>query len=549
MLATIEPPKANPENLLTIVRDAYSGKVVLPEFQRSFVWTREDIEELLVSIMKGYFVGTFLLLDTPSDKPMIPFRPVEGLEAINSSASHQTQQTVRLVLDGQQRITSLFYVLYEPPIPLRNAKNPYRFFFRIDLALDADPEDAIYGISQADRRRMTEMEKLVADYRAIPFALFRDASRFYSWLYKEQTILKNDKEKHLIESFYHRFEKFMVPVVALSAAAGKDNIVNIFERINRTGVSLGLFDLAAARLYLKDVKLRDLWDRLAGANQELTKTIKPEFLLKVIAIWEGKEPRKVNLLDVIDELPKDRFVHQWEQATHFMAEAYKRLTATQGGYGAFDKDWIPYSTLLVPLASLLYAMQERKSGADAYRKLDQWYWGNVFAQRYDSAVDTKSFQDFKEVVAWLEGAPPPPWLGSPSVDIFNLSVDEPRSALYRGMMCLVVLEGARDFINGQPAVLKNCQDDHIFPRSKFGGKERNVNAILNRTLISSNQIKSDKRPSEFLPVILKEHGGDSNRLRQTLSSHLISETAHHAMERDDFDGFVAARRAMFQDHI
>jgi len=67
MLHPIETPKPNPENLLSIMRDAYAGKVVTPEFQRSFVWAREDIEQPLVSILQGYFIGTFLMLDTPSD--------------------------------------------------------------------------------------------------------------------------------------------------------------------------------------------------------------------------------------------------------------------------------------------------------------------------------------------------------------------------------------------------------------------------------------------------------------------------------------------------
>jgi len=69
-LHAVESPKANPENLLTIVNQAHDAKIVLPEFQRSFVWAREDIEQLLASVLQGYFVGTFLLLDTPTSSPM-----------------------------------------------------------------------------------------------------------------------------------------------------------------------------------------------------------------------------------------------------------------------------------------------------------------------------------------------------------------------------------------------------------------------------------------------------------------------------------------------
>lgn len=548
MLRSIDTPKANPENLLSLMRDAHAGKVVIPEFQRSFVWAREDIEELLVSILQGYFIGTFLMLDTPSDKPMFPFRTVEGLNKVNPGVAPQNYPTVRLALDGQQRITSLFYVLYEPPIPLKNTKNPYRFFFRLDRALDAEPEDAVYGISEADRRRTAEMENAVQAHRAIPFSLLQDASQFYRWFYNEQKFLQNDTDRKLIEAFYHRFQNFMVPVVALSQEAGKDNIVNIFERINRTGVTLSLFDLAVARLYLKGVLLRNLWAHFAAKNPDAIEVVKPEFLLKVIALWEGKEPRRGTLLDVIDELEKQRFEKQWNLATHFMAEAYTRVTATHGGYGAFDNAWIPYTTSMVPLAALLHAIEQRKGGEEMYRKLDQWYWANVFTQRYDSAVDTNSHKDMKEVLNWTEGGNQPDWMKNLSVDSLKLTVDEPRSALYRGMICLVVLEGARDFIDGQPANLNECQDDHIFPQSKFS-KQGNVNVILNRTLISSNQVKGDKKPSEFLPLILKKHGGDPSRLQHTLNTHLISEKARKAMEEDDFEAFVEARHQLFRARI
>lgn len=81
---------------------------MIPEFQRSFVWGREDIEELLVSILQGYFIGTFLMLDTRADESLFPFRVVEGLEQLNPRASPYHHETIRLVLDGQQRVTSLF---------------------------------------------------------------------------------------------------------------------------------------------------------------------------------------------------------------------------------------------------------------------------------------------------------------------------------------------------------------------------------------------------------------------------------------------------------
>jgi len=549
MIPKIETPKANPENLLTIVKDAFQGKVVLPEFQRSFVWSRENIEELLVSILQGYFIGTFLILDTPPERALFPFRTVEGLEKINSQKSPTDHPTIRLVLDGQQRLTSLFYVLYEPGIPLRYSQNPHQFFLRLDLILDGNPDDAVYGVSLADRRRLSEMERMVEKGEAIRFSLFRDSSRFYRWLHQEQRTL-GENEREIVEGFYQRFASFLVPVVSISPEAGKENIVNIFERINRTGVSLSLFDLAAARLYLKGIHLRDLWKAFAHENKTLAQLIKPEFILKVISIWENKEPRKSALLDVIDELDKEHFQEQWKLACYWLSQAYQRVTSPQG-YGAFNERWIPYTTQLVPLAIFLRTVAEKHGGEEMYRKIDRWYWGSVFAQRYDQAVDTTTYRDVRAVSEWLDGGPCPTWLDSFQPHQIDLSeIEGQRSSIYRGAMCLIVKAGAKDFINGQAAVLAECQDDHIFPRAKYQ-HEPLVNSILNRTLISSmsNQIKSNKRPSEYLPLFLQKHGGDKERLQGTLNSHLIPEEDQRAMEQDDFSAFIQARQRAFQEEI
>lgn len=548
MIPKIEPPKANPENLLTLVEDAYRGKVVLPEFQRSFVWTRENIEELLVSILQGYFVGTFLILDAPSKRTVFPFRMVEGLEKINPTAIHNHPETIRLVLDGQQRLTSLFYVLHEPEIPLGNSRYPYQFFLRLDSVMDGDPDDAVYGISCADRQRLSAMQNLVEKDEAIRFSLFRDSSRFYHWLYHSRL---QENERDIVEGFYHRFAHFLIPVVSISPEVGEENIINIFERINRTGISLSLFDLVSARLYLKGINLRELWKQFQKHNEALAKLIKPEFVLKVIVLLEGKEVRKSTLLDVIDGLEKNRFEKHWEKACALLIKAYQRITSPDG-YGAVAQRWIPYSTMLVPLAVLLNHVEEKHGGENMYRKVDRWYWGSVFAQHYDQAVDTTTYRDVNEIKRWLEDGNCPAWLENLRVEqhIDLESIEDQRSAIYRGLICLIVRAGARDFINGQPASLKECQDDHIFPKSRFKS-EPQINCILNRTLISSesNKIKSDKRPSTFLPLFLEKHGGNPERLRATLESHLISEEAQKAMEADDFHGFIESRKRSFLGEI
>jgi hypothetical protein len=190
-------PKANPETLLALIRSVYDGLVVVPRFQRPFVWKREDIEEVLASVLQGYFIGTFLMLDTPAKKPMFPYTTVEGVKQIEGTTRPSHNATVRLVLDGQQRITSLFYALYGPDIPLKGSKYPHKFFLRLDYALAGDLDEAVAGVSTQNRRSMSEMRCLVKADQAIPFTELLNSGYFYQWLYSGQTSWQGNKQEQI----------------------------------------------------------------------------------------------------------------------------------------------------------------------------------------------------------------------------------------------------------------------------------------------------------------------------------------------------------------
>jgi len=158
-----------------LVEEVETAEIVLPEFQRSFVWRRNDVEDLLISILKGYYVGSFILLCI--DKDNIPFapRPVEGLERDPHSLHPQW-----MLLDGQQRLTSLYYVFYAPKVTLRNTNYPYRFFLDLNKLEDGDIDNAIssersdWCKDQLERHH--QFETLI-----IPFTELH-SSRWPTWL-------------------------------------------------------------------------------------------------------------------------------------------------------------------------------------------------------------------------------------------------------------------------------------------------------------------------------------------------------------------------------
>lgn len=495
--------KVNPEKLLSILERAYNGEVVVPEFQRSFIWGRQQVEDLLVSVLNGYFIGNFLALDSYGKRPFPP-RLVEGVQELNPAAKLGKPSKITYILDGQQRITAIFYALYTPPIPLKGSKSPYRFYIDVEKLLVTGAEDSIVAIQTKLEAEIKKADKKAHDGIYLPFKLLVKQSDALQWLWSQQTYSKTLENKQKLQEFITRIHDYPVPVISIDEAIGVGAIVDTFERINRTGTRLSTFDLLVARLY-PEVKLRDLWasfeeeagQTLGLGTTEVADVIEAEYLAKVVSLKRGTSCKKAVLL----ELSKDGFERDWAKATQVVINAMKRLREV---YGVIDlRRHVPYYAMIVPLAALLSRIEEYGKSKALYDKLDKWYWESVFSQRYESSADTYSSGDYTDISKWLAGVKTPDWMGKTigSINGETLDVSDTRSAIYRGVMGLIALSGAKDFCTGQPPPLDVCEDDHIFPKSKYKGNPK-VNSVLNRTVIAKTtnavKLKGAKKPSEYL---------------------------------------------------
>lgn len=506
-----------------LLNDVKTGCVVLPDFQRSFIWEPEDIRELLVSVLGDYFIGSMLILEHFKDDSPFALRLIEGVEEINKSA--KMQSIVKILLDGQQRTSALFYALYEPDIPLKNRKSPYLFYLDLEKALKKEWDDAVIAVSKRDRRRLGEIK---GNDNIIPFSLLKNIGAL-AQKFRDHTQF-NDII-NLVNDFLNR----QIHMVTLSKGIDLEKIVETFERINRTGEPLSIFELLTARLYKHNIKLRDLWET-AKENYKFAEFISPEFILKVIALLREKEPKRKNIL----ELAPESFAEDWKRACKVLDEAYRRVTDIKNGYGVLDfKKWMPYTTMLVPLAAMIdFITTGNLETKENYDKIDRWYWTAVFSNRYDQAVDTASANDFIALKYWIkDDGKVPDFMQKFDFDTVDLETDKQSSAIYRGVISLIVLRGALDFKTGQPPQFdrEKIQDDHIFPKSVY--KDHRV---VNRTLISTNAEKSDKKPSEYFKQILEEHGNEKFKI--ILETHFIPEDALNTLLNDDLPSFIEKRR-------
>jgi len=525
--------------LYKLIEEVLKGKIVLPEFQRNFVWDANDIKELLISILNGYFIGTMLMLE-PLSTNEAPFalRLIEGVDKVNNNVT--IQPVVNVLLDGQQRTTALFYAIYEPNISLKNSKYPYKFFLNIDKLLEKDFEEAIEVIS-AYRTRDIEERKKRDEY--ITFRDFLNTAQLTVRLVQLNKFGNNANIIEELAVLSEKFKTYEINIVQLSKDIDLEVIAETFERINRTGVPLSVFDLVVARLYKYGIKLRDLLEE-AKKEYEAIRYIeedlkKPEYILKVVALIRGKDIRRRSILNIEPE----NFEYFWERACKSLDKALSRIKDIRDGYGVLHMKWIPYEPMLILLAAILDFIDNKPQykAPETYKKIDSWYWSSVFNERYQHSVDTMISKDFVSLKKWIENdSNIPEFIQKFNINEIDLEIDNKNSAIYKGVLSLIILKGSLDFQTGEPPqfIIKKIQEDHIFPKSKFHHKK--IDTVLNKTLISTNAQKSNKNPSEYFKELQKKHGKD--KLLEILESHLIPKEALEDLLNDYFEPFLEKRK-------
>ena len=140
-----------------LVEEIMEGKIVLPDFQRNFVWDSDHVRELVVSVLGDYHIGSMLMLeDFRQEDCPFAIRLIYGVTDINNSA--QIKPVVDVILDGQQRATALLYALKQPDIKLRNRKNPYKFYINIQKALEGDWDGAVISVNTANKTELANIQ-------------------------------------------------------------------------------------------------------------------------------------------------------------------------------------------------------------------------------------------------------------------------------------------------------------------------------------------------------------------------------------------------------
>ena len=564
-----------------IIRDILSGKVQLPDFQRGWVWDDDHVRSLLVSIARSFPVGAVMLLDTGGDVKF-QVRPVE-----NISFSGSVPEPEKLILDGQQRLTSLTQVLaLDKPVKTYDQKGkPIERFYYIDIraALESDQLEDTFIALEKDRKRKTNFGRdidldlstpeLECKQLHFPCNQILNANAWEKSLYK---YAPEHFDTYMLfrEKVLEAFRTYQLPIIALGKTTSKEAVCLVFEKVNTGGVPLSVFELVTASFAAENFNLRDEWygsdfRQVEGRVKRLGKesvlsNVEPTDFLQAVSLLHTFDQRKKDIAagktgKSISAVSAKRVailslnLENYKNWADIVERGFLLVAKFLRKECFFDVRDLPYRTQIVPLAAVLAILKERWLEPRIFEKLSQWYWCGVLGELYGGAVETRVANDLEELINWIDNNGVVPRTVYEAAFQANrlLTLRSRLSAAYKGLNVLVQREGAKDFFwkaSVQELDFEEVALDihHIFPQvwcENHGIKPSVFNSIINKTPISykANRMIGGHAPAIYLKSLQNHHQVqiDDGQMNAILESHLIDP---ESMRMNDFELFFNLRQ-------
>jgi hypothetical protein len=525
-------PEPQTKTFPSLVAAIEQGQIKIPQFQREFVWTMQKSAGLIDSIIKGYPIGTFIF-----------WRTKERLRSVKNIGKQDLPEPkegefVDYILDGQQRLTSLFASL--KGVILVRDNGVENDFSRIYIDLGAKENEQIVITEVQDKN-----EKSII---SIVDLLTGGLGHLFSY---------PEKYHVQLETYKQRIESYQYSIIQVNDAP-IEIATEIFTRINVGGKPLSLFEIMVAKTY-DDQKQFDL----AEKTQELLDNLKPHnyetisdaTILQTVSLILSKECKRQTIL----QLDKAKFIGLWNQvqdAIELTVEYFKNY------YRIPVSQLLPYNALVAPFSYFFFHHNEKPTG-NKQKYLEDFFWRCSLSGRYSSSVESKLAQDIKRIDLILsDELPSYDWSIDPSSEfITNNGWFSAARSYIKAILCLYAYEQPKSFndnsiINISNYWLKQANSKnyhHFFPKSylkKKGYSDHRINHVLNITIVddflNKKEIKA-KAPSDYMGKFLKTNSD----LEMTMKTHLIEIENLNAFGiwDDNYDLFIQKRADVVSSKI
>ena len=560
------------QSLAQLIIDIDEKKICLPEFQRDFVWEISKTYDLFDSLVKDIFIGAIIYGIPTFD---IAIREIDNRKKITKGKNRPALETrtikkkeiedinkiggnFRLVLDGQQRTTSIYRALKGTDEVWFVAKNA----------------DEVQGTSFENAKLEELLEEIAGEQDAerlsIKLSDVWDMERNY---YEEEEI----KEKYFFKTSYYEtyckdngfdakseFKKYRILRKKIADLLKSEKLLSFylldmnlekfvvfFERSNTRGVQLNFIDILAAKLYTGNFNLKEKIKNFEQRNPNYK--LVPEIIVRSIAYIKSS-PKEINRNFILTSLNVDDFNDWWDELCIWYKVTLDYLF--QNNF-IISQDWMPYENMVIPLMNFL-----KEIGGDFHFMNTQqmefikyWYWNSVFSLRYSGSSNERIIEDSNILIQVARGKK------INSASFFNklskiqilsyediYSFDKKANAVYRGILNLINFEkkGLINWNNDAKLSLNSIlEDHHIFPKNYIKNKLANeidkdlIDCVANRTLMPKIQnIKiSDQTPSEYLAAIKVANP----EIEKSLENHLITNKLLNGQYDKDFNFFLDDR--------
>jgi len=501
--------------LADIIREIEKGVLRIPQFQREFVWDKPKVMKLLESIYLEYPIGSFFFWDAPR-KYYDFYRDIAELNL----PKPDKYEKITFILDGQQRLTSLYVTIKGLTLYNRNYKK---------ICFDLD-EKAFVDRNPDNQR-----------YISISDLLSNDRFEIYEGLTVER--------KRSFNECYQRFNNY--PFSAIDVRDKElDEVCDIFERINQGGQKLNLFDLISASTWTPEFDLRQA---VKEENEKLKAKgfggIHNEVYIQALSlIAKGSCTRVVQL-----QLRVSDVKNYWKACVESLRLAIDYI---RNNFGVVNSLFVPYRSMIAVIAYLFYRNKARSLNQKQAEFLSRWFWQTTFSERYAASTLTLMTEDKKlmdKIAERKEVVIRYPL--NPDIESLMKIRMTRKSAIKNGVLCLLARKNPRHFKNNAPLLLRDVyfsdfnssEKHHIFPKS-FVQKQYPmvmVHSLPNFCFLPAelNKEISNKKPSRYFEKFASENPGFEN----TLKTHLIRYD--DSIRKDNFTSFLASRAALILEEI
>jgi hypothetical protein len=521
-----QDPEPTVPRLETLAHRVLTGDVILPKFQRPFVWTPQQTLNLLDSVSRNYPIGSVLLWQ--SMEQLASERTVAGLEIEQQRHGYP----VNYILDGQQRLASICGALYWRP--------------------DGDAEskwNIVYDLKRQEFSHLATFDD--PPPHAVPTRLLVDPAAFFSRVSEISDPGLSARAKTL----FNRFTNYQIAVVTLRDMSVGE-VAKVFERINSTHTALTIVDLMRAATWTPEFDLQDEIDELLGVlDRKRYGRVDAKTMLRTIAAAAGFGFAR-------EDMQRLRTLSRQElqSAVGSAAEAAKRaVDFLTTEIGTPQASALPYMNQFAVLVEIFRQVPSPTSAQ--HEAIKRWFWLTASGEYFKGwnarqmAEDWDAVQEFARGTADLEVR-----AGLPRDVLWRRTQFRTTNAPSKLLGLLLAGADPLDLRNGQRidtgralAWQNDKEFHHFFPKAFLlrgrGASKAAANVCANMIMLTSvsNIYIADQAPSVYLRDLCDMDG--EAVVRDRLAQSLINDEAYEAARRDDYEAFLAIRSRSLHERL